>query len=432
MQRRIVSQAQSLRGEIVVPADKSISHRAVMLGAIASGTSMVRNFLRAEDPLSTINVMRHLGVAMNKGSEGEVIIEGRGLPGLREARTVLDCGNSGTTIRLLSGLLAGRPFLSVLTGDDSIRQRPMARIVRPLRQMGAAIFAREEERFAPLAIRGGELRPSTFVLPSASAQVKSCLLLAGLSIEGTTQITEPEKTRDHTERMLQSLGAQLHTSDLTVSVCGGKELAPFDLTVPSDFSSAAFFIAAALIVPNSELIIRSVGVNPTRTGFLQLLKEMGAPVRLENIRETSGEPVADIICTTAPGLHSIEIGKREVALSIDEFPILCILATQAEGTTIIRGAQELRVKESDRIRAMADGLTQLGVKVEELEDGIAITGKSPLSGGEIESHRDHRIAMAFAIGALIARKPVTIREAASVDISFPGFFEHLDRLTSTN
>lgn len=427
MSTRIITQAGTLRGELTVPADKSVSHRSIMLGALASGTSVVRNFLRAEDPISTMNAFRMLGIDI-QDSGSEVIIKGKGIRGLSEPANVIDCGNSGTTMRLMAGVLAGQPFFSVMTGDDSLRQRPMARIIDPLRSMGADISARCSGKYAPIAIRGTALKPTDFALPIASAQVKSCILLAGLGIDGTVTVTEPEKTRDHSERMLSAMGADITVDGLHVSLNGGRELQPFEMTVPSDFSSAAFFIAAALIAPNASVTIRSVGVNPTRTGMLDILASMGASVVLDNARTVSGEPVADIVCTTAPGLRAVTLGKREVARAIDEFPILCILASQAEGTTVIRGARELRVKESDRIAAMADGLKRMGAQVEEFEDGIAITGKVSLRGAEIESRHDHRIAMAFAVAGLIADDETAIRHASCADISFPGFYELLGGL----
>jgi 3-phosphoshikimate 1-carboxyvinyltransferase len=428
MTTRIITKAGSLRGELIVPADKSVSHRSIMLGALASGTSVVRNFLSAEDPISTMNAFRMLGIDI-QDSGTEVIINGKGIRGLSEPMNVIDCGNSGTTMRLMSGVLAGQPFFSVLTGDDSLRQRPMARIIDPLRTMGSEISARGGGKYAPLAIRGTALKPTSFTLPIASAQVKSCILLAGLGIDGTTTVTEPEKTRDHTELMLRAMGADITVDGLHVALTGGRELQSFEMTVPSDFSSAAFFIAAALITPKAEVTIRSVGVNPTRTGMLDILESMGVTITLENVRAISGEPVADIVCTTAADLRAVTLGKREVARAIDEFPILCILASQADGTTVIRGAKELRVKESDRIAAMAEGLRRMGAQVEEFEDGIAVTGPTPLKGAEIESYHDHRIAMAFAVAGLIADGDTSIRHASCADISFPGFYELLGGLT---
>jgi 3-phosphoshikimate 1-carboxyvinyltransferase len=325
-------------------------------------------------------------------------------------------------------MLAGNPFLSILTGDDSLKQRPMARVINPLKQMGALISARSEDRYPPLAIKGTALKSIDYAMPIASAQVKSCLILAGLYADGTTTITEPHKSRDHTERMLAAMGADLQVRGLSVSVKGGCRLHPADFTVPADFSSAAFFMAGALIVPNSQIIIRDVGMNPTRTGFLKVLEAMGADVRLENARDISGEPVADVVCSTTDRLKAVKIGSEMVPSLIDEFPILCILATQAEGVTEIRGAQELRVKESDRIRAMATELAKLGVEVREYADGIDIRGTHELSGGLLDSYGDHRIAMSFSVAALIAAQKITIHNASCVDISFPGFYAQLKDL----
>ncbi len=424
---RTITKASALKGELVVPADKSISHRAIMLGALSSGRSVVRNFLRAEDPIRTMNAFRSLGIAIADNGT-EVVIDGKGIRGLREADDIIDCGNSGTTMRLISGVLAGNPFLSVLTGDASLRSRPMGRVIAPLREMGAGIFARGGDKYAPMAIRGGALNPIDYALPVASAQVKSCVLLASLAVEGVTRVIEPAISRDHTERMLKSMGADIVVGDQQVSLTGGRELQPFDLTVPSDFSSAAFFMAASLIVPKSEIVLRGVGVNPSRTGMLDIIRRMGASCSLENYRDVSGEPVADIVCSAPDALRPVSIGAGEVSCAIDEFPILCILASQAEGTTSIRGAKELRVKESDRIAAMAQGLRSMGVAVEEFEDGMAVSGKAGLTGAEIESFHDHRIAMAFSVAGLIAEGQTTIRNAECVDISFPGFYELMGRL----
>ncbi|NTU43807.1 MAG: 3-phosphoshikimate 1-carboxyvinyltransferase, partial [Nitrospirales bacterium] len=349
----------------------------------------------------------------------------------REAGDVINCGNSGTTIRLLSGILAGNPFFAALTGDDSLRQRPMARDDTPLKKMGAGIWGREGDRFLPLAIKGAGLTAIDYPMPMASAQVKSCLILAGLYAEGTTTISEPQRSRDHSERMLRSMGAGLEVDGLTVRISGQGErpLSPFEIDVPADFSSAAFFLAAALLVPGSEVVMKGVGINPTRTGLLNVLQEMGAGVELANIRDVSGEPVADIACRTVSGLKAVSVGKELMPSLIDEFPILCILASQAEGTTVISGAEELRVKESDRISAMAKELTKMGVELEELPDGIAIKGRAGLKGCLVESYGDHRIAMSFSVAALIADGVTQINNASCVDISFPGFFERLSALS---
>ncbi|MCI0469477.1 MAG: 3-phosphoshikimate 1-carboxyvinyltransferase [Nitrospirae bacterium] len=438
-----IGKAKSLKGAITVPSDKSISHRAIMFASLANGKSLVRNPLMAEDPISTMNAFRAMGVEITEvGSENskpqiknyELIINGRGLYGLKEPFDVINCGNSGTTVRLLSGILAGNPFFTTLTGDDSLKQRPMARVINPLKEMGANIFARNSDKCLPMAIKGGGLKGINYKMPMSSAQVKSCLILAGLYAEGETVITEDHKSRDHTERMLNAMGADIKGDGLIIKVRGGKsgvgDLKPIDITVPSDFSSAAFFIAAALLVPDSELLIKNVGINPTRTGMLEVIKEMGAAVSLENMREISGEPVADIYCKAVKGLKAIKISGEIIPSLIDEFPILCILASQAEGVTEIRDAGELRVKESDRIKAMATELSKMGVEIEEYPDGMAIRGRADLKGAVIESHHDHRIAMAFAIAALLSEGATTINNPFCVDISFPGFFEELKRITS--
>ncbi len=429
MEHRELTRSKGLRGEIVPPPDKSISHRAVMFASIAEGKSIVRNFLRAADPLSTVQAMKMLGTDVEEEGARDLIIKGKGLYGLREPFDVIDCGNSGTTIRLLSGILSGNLFLSVLTGDDYLKQRPMARIVTPLKQMGAHILGRADDRYPPLAVRGARLSSMQYAMPVASAQLKSCLMLAGLYSDGITSLTEPYKSRDHTERMLGAMGALVSVHGLTVTIKGGSPLKPSDITVPADFSSAAFFIAGALVVPRSEITIQGVGINPTRTGLLHVLEEMGAAVDLVNIRDVSGEPVADIHCKTASNLKAVRVGKETIPSIIDEFPILCVLATQAEGVTEIRGAGELRVKESDRITAMASELKKFGVELEEYPDGISIKGNSMVRGAQVESYGDHRIAMSLSIAALVAQGTTRINDTSCVDISFPGFFEMLESLT---
>lgn len=423
-----LTKSKGLRGEITPPPDKSISHRAIMFASMADGKSVVRNFLRAEDPLSTMRAFRQLGINISETGAGEVVIEGKGIKGLREPLDIIDCGNSGTTIRLIAGLLAGSPFFSVLTGDDSLKQRPMARVIEPLKKMGAIISARDGDKYPPLAISGTRLQAIEYKMPVASAQVKSCVMLAGLCADGTTKIIEQQKSRDHSERMLAAMGADVKVDGLIISVKGDSQLHAGDVTVPADFSSAAFFIAAALIVPNSEVIIKAVGMNPTRNGMLKIIKDMGADIRIESQREVSGEPVADIICSTAQKLNAVKIGGDIVPSLIDEFPVICILAALADGITEIRGAEELRVKESDRIKAMACELSKLGVKVKEYPDGLDIYGGDGFKGGVVESYGDHRIAMALSVAALVAKDPVKINDAACVDISFPGFFERLKGL----
>ena len=423
-----LTKSKGLRGEVSPPPDKSISHRSIMFASMAEGKSIVRNFLRAEDPLSTIRAFRTLGIPITEVATGEITIEGKGLNGLTEPFDVIDCGNSGTTIRLISGLLAGNPFLSILTGDDSLKQRPMARVINPLKQMGALISARGGDKYPPLAIKGSALKAIDYTMPIASAQVKSCVIMAGLYADGTTTITEPQRSRDHTERMLSAMGAGIKVQDLSVSVKGNPKLHAVDVTVPADFSSAAFFIAGALLVPNSEIVIKDVGINQTRTGLLNVLADMGASIKIENMREISGEPIADIICSSAEKLKAVKIAGDIIPSLIDEFPILCILASQADGVTEIRGAQELRVKESDRIKAMAIELAKLGVEVREYPDGIDIKGNTNLKGGPVESYGDHRIAMSLSIAALIAQGTTVLNNASCADISFPGFYEKLKGL----
>lgn len=416
-----------MRGEFTPPPDKSISHRAVMFSALAQGTGTVRNFLRAQDAESTMLAFRKLGVAIEDMGD-RLVIHGKGLHGLSEPHDVIDCRNSGTTIRLLSGVLSGNPFFSVLTGDESLRGRPMARVIAPLRSMGAEISARGSDRYPPLAIRGKRLSAIQYRLPVASAQVKSSLLLAGLYADGATTIIEPAKSRDHTERMLPAFGADLSVDGLSVTVRGGGELSPSDTDVPGDFSSAAFFIVAALLVPGSELIVRNACLNPTRTGLLNVLKRMGGRLGVENVRRVSGEEIGDIVCSYSGRLTAVSVAGDEVPGLIDEFPVLCAAAAYADGVTSIRGAEELRVKESDRIAAMADGLRKMGAEVEEMPDGMEISGRERLAGAVVDSHGDHRIAMSLAIAGLAADGETGITNAGAVGISFPKFFAELTRL----
>jgi 3-phosphoshikimate 1-carboxyvinyltransferase len=440
-----LSKAKSFKGEFSPPPDKSISHRAVIFSSLSKGKSIIKNFLRAEDTISTVNAMRMLGIEIEenvippvpplvKGGEGgfsgELIIHGKGLYGLKETIDTIDCGNSGTTMRLLSGVLSGNPFFSILTGDESLRQRPMSRVIIPLRQMGAEIMARCDDRYPPIAMRGKRLKAIQYTMPVASAQVKSAILLAGLYAEGETEVIEPLKSRDHTERMMTAFGAEIKIKDLHIKIHGGTELQGLEMYVPGDFSSAAFFIVGALLIRDSEILIKGVGINPTRTGLLSVLQEMGADIRISNINEVSGEPVADIYCKGGRELKSINITKEKIPSLIDEFPILCVIATQATGITTIRGAKELRVKESDRIKTIATELRKMGAEIEEFEDGLNITGGRGLKGTVIESYKDHRIAMAMAIAAIIADGTTTINDVSSVSISFPGFFDILKRLTT--
>jgi 3-phosphoshikimate 1-carboxyvinyltransferase len=424
-----ITRASRLSGEITPPPDKSISHRAVMFSSIAKGKGVVRNFLRAQDTESTMEAFRALGIEIEDRGD-TLVVHGRGLHGLTEAPDVIDCGNSGTTMRLLTGVLSANPFFSVLTGDDSLRSRPMKRIIKPLSLMGAHISGRDGNRLAPLAISGRELNPLSYDMPIASAQVKSSILLAGLYTEGITIVKEPARSRDHTERMLPAFGADMKTDGLSVTVRGNRELTSQEIDVPGDFSSAAFFMVAAIVIPGAEVLLKNVGINPTRTGLISVLQSMGADIRIMNTRSVSGEPVADIICRGTSGLKAVTVTGDMVPSLIDEFPVLCIAAAKAEGTTMIRGAEELRVKESDRIKAMATEIARMGVPVQEYPDGLDITGIDTLSGAEVSSHGDHRIAMSMAVAGLTAAGVTTIHGAHAVDISFPGFFSLIGSLTA--
>ncbi|MGH8416795.1 MAG: bifunctional prephenate dehydrogenase/3-phosphoshikimate 1-carboxyvinyltransferase [Pseudomonas sp.] len=409
----------SVRGQIRVPGDKSISHRSIMLGSLAEGTTEVEGFLEGEDALATLQAFRDMGVVIEGPHHGRLTIHGVGLHGLKPAPGPIYLGNSGTSMRLLSGLLAGQTFDSVLTGDASLSKRPMGRVAEPLRQMGAVIETAAEGR-PPLTIRGSNpLRGIRYVMPVASAQVKSCLLLAGLYAEGRTTVTEPAPTRDHTERMLRGFGYPVSSNDATAAVEAGAKLTASRIEVPADISSAAFFLVAASIADGSELLLEHVGVNPTRTGVIDILRLMGADISVQNLREVGGEPVAELRVRYAR-LKGIEIPEALVPLAIDEFPVLFVAAACAEGRTVLRGAQELRVKESDRIQVMADGLAALGIKVEPTADGLIIEGGS-IGGGEVDGHGDHRIAMAFSIASLRASAPIRIRDCANVATSFPNF-----------
>ncbi len=406
----------TISGEARVPGDKSMSHRSVMLGALAQGVTKVHGFLEGEDALATVAAFRNMGVQIEGPVNGELSIHGVGLHGLEAPSAELDLGNSGTSIRLLAGILAGQAFDSKLTGDESLRGRPMGRVLTPLALMGADV---EGDR-PPLIIRGGQsLQGIHYDLPMASAQVKSCVLLAGLYARGRTSVTEPAPTRDHTERMLRGFGYEVNNVDGVISLGGGGTLSATEIDVPADISSAAFFLVAASIAPGSDLILRHVGVNPTRTGVINILRLMGADITLKNEREVGGEPVADIRVRYAQ-LNGIDIPVELVPLAIDELPVLFIAAACATGRTVLSGAEELRVKESDRIASMAEGLTTLGVSNEVHDDGIVIEGGN-LGGGVIRTYHDHRIAMSFAVAALRAEKEIRILDCEHVGTSFPAF-----------
>ncbi len=429
MERKI-NNARALNGEITPPPDKSISHRAIMFSSLAKGESRIKNFLWAKDPISSLNGMKALGVLIEiKGTNKEIIVHGGGLKSLKEPQDVLDCGNSGTTMRLLSGILSGMPFLSILTGDESLRQRPMKRIIKPLSMMGANIFGRAENTLPPLVIKGGHLRGITYEMPIASAQVKSALLLAGLYADGETSVLEPHKSRDHTEKMLASMGVDIKINGNEIKLKPPRnELSAFDITIPGDFSSAAFFIAGATLVPNSEILIKNVCLNDTRTGFLEVLTKMGGNFQILNRTYQAGEPVGDMIVKSTQELKGVIVEGELIPRLIDEFPILCVLATQSQGVTIIKDAEELRKKESDRIRAMVTELSKMGAEIKELKDGVEIKGPCKLKGAYVYSHMDHRIAMALSIAGLIAEGVTTIVDSDCVDISFPDFYSLLEML----
>ena len=416
----IAGSARPLHGDISVPGDKSVSHRAIMLGAIAEGVTRIEGFLEGEDTRATAAIFRQLGVRIDAPSEGVRIVHGVGLHGLRATDQPLDCGNAGTAMRLLTGLLSGQAFDSVLVGDVSLSQRPMRRVIDPLATMGAGIES--DDGCAPLRIHGGQsLRGVNVDLTVASAQLKSAVLLAGLYADGDTRVSEPHPTRDYTERMLTAFGVPCKFAPGVASVQGGGALHGTEVHVPADFSSAAFFLVAATLVPGSELLLRQVGMNPRRTGLLHVLRLMGADIVEQAAGVQGGEPVCDLRVRHAP-LHGIEVPVEHVPDMIDEFPVLFVAAACAQGATTVRGAAELRVKESDRIAVMATGLRALGIRVDETPDGATIHGGSLQdSGGAIDSHGDHRIAMAFAVAAQVATGEVTIADVANVATSFPGF-----------
>ncbi len=426
MQQLRIKRAQALKGRITVPGDKSISHRAIMFGAIASGRSVIHNLLAGEDCLNTKKAFQRLGIKFARRGKA-LIVYGRGLRGLRPAKAPIDCGNSGTTMRLLSGILAGQEFRSVLTGDQYLRRRPMKRIIAPLTLMGAKIKAVKGE-FAPLIIDGGDLQGISYRSPLASAQVKSCVLLAGLYSQGRTSVREPQPSRDHTERMLKYLGARLQTGKLSATVTGGSRLKGKKITVPGDISSAAFFIVAACLVPGSNLTITGVGINPTRNGLIQVLKKMGASIQIKNKRFFGNEPVADLNIKYSR-LRGINVRGRIIPNIIDEIPVLTVAAALASGRTVISEARELRVKETDRIRSMASQLGKMGAVIKEKEDGLIIEGIKELKGAKVNSFGDHRTAMSLAIAGMLADGSTTINDTSCINTSFPGFLSLLNKLT---
>lgn len=420
------SKASALKGEIHIPGDKSISHRAVMLGALAEGMTEVSNFLKGADCLSTIQCFRSLGVRIEEDQE-ILRIYGKGLHGLSAPTDTLDTGNSGTTTRLISGILSGQPFTTVLNGDASIQSRPMKRIMVPLRRMGADIVSIRGNDCAPLRITGGSLTGIHYDSPVASAQVKSAILLAGMYADSLTSVTEPSLSRNHSELMLNYFGGDVKSEGTTVTIQPNPHLTGRKVSVPGDISSAAYFLAAALIVPGSEVLIRHVGINPTRDGILKAVQQMGADVTLLNRFEGEGEPTADLLVKSS-SLKAVTIEGSMIPTLIDEIPILAVLACFAEGTTYIKDAQELKVKESNRIDTVVENLKAMGANATATEDGMVIEGGRRLHGGLIDSHMDHRIAMSFAVAALAAEGETTIRDAECVNISYPSFYEDLNSL----
>ena len=422
----IFHKVTSLKGEVTIPGDKSISHRAVMFGSLAEGTTEVTNFLQGADCLSTISCFRKLGIQIENTAD-RILIHGKGLHGLSESSETLDTGNSGTTTRLISGILAGQSFTTFLNGDASIQTRPMKRIMTPLSMMGADITSLNGNNCAPLRICGGHLHGITYQSPVASAQVKSCVLLAGLYADAPTSVTEPVLSRNHTELMLTGFGAKVTSSGTTANIEPEPDLKGMKIEVPGDISSAAYFIAAGLIIPNSEILVKNVGINPTRDGILRVAKEMGGDITILNEKISGGEPTCDLLVRSS-SLKGVTVGGEIIPTLIDEIPMIAVMACFAEGTTIIKDAQELKVKESNRIDTVVTNLKAMGAHIEATDDGMIIEGGYPLHGAVIDSHLDHRIAMSFAIGALGADGETTIQGADCVKISYPEFYETLEIL----
>jgi 3-phosphoshikimate 1-carboxyvinyltransferase len=417
---------KKLEGQINIPGDKSISHRSVMFGAIANGTTTVTNFLKGEDCLSTISCFQELGVKIEEKGDS-LVIEGKGWDHITEPTRVLNVGNSGTTIRLMLGLLSGRPIHTNFIGDDSIAKRPMKRVITPLREMGAIIDGRKNGEYTPLSLRGGGLRPISYHLPVASAQVKSSLILAALQANGTTTIVEPAQTRDHTERMIRQFGGQIQTENLTITVSGPQTLKGTHVNVPGDISSAAFFLVAGAIVPEGKIWLRNVGLNPTRIGIIDVLNKMGAKMSILPNKDESFEPVGDIIIEPSLLIGTVVEGDLIPRL-IDEIPIIALLATQANGRTIIKDAEELKVKETNRIDTVVNELLKLGADITATDDGMIINGPTTLQGGLVSSHGDHRIGMMLAIASLICKEEVLLEDADAIAVSYPDFFSDLSQL----
>lgn len=427
-EKKLHHHTSSLQGELEVPGDKSISHRAVIIGSLANGITEVSHFLNGEDCLRTIDTFNAMGVAIEK-SGTSLKIHGKGIKALSKPSTDLYFGNSGTTARLLLGVLAGLPFQTIVTGDESLSNRPMNRVASPLREMGAKIESRNGQNVLPLTIDGGKLTGISYTLPVKSAQVKSALLLAGLLASDDTEIRELTPTRDHTEHMLKAFGADIAKSGLSTTITSNHSLTATNITVPGDISSAAFLLVGAAIVPDSKLTLKRVGLNKTRTGIIDVFKKMGANIEITNTFTTNGELIGDITITYG-ALQSTLIEGDIIPQLIDEIPIIALLATQANGTTTIKDAQELRFKETDRITAVVDVLTKFGASIEGTEDGMIIHGKTPLNGGAVSGYHDHRIAMMIAIASLIAKDEVVLDDDASINISYPGFFQDVEKLLS--
>ena len=425
-----IARPRSLRGEIIAPGDKSVSHRAIMFNALSNtGTAHVTNFSPGADCTSTVEIMRALGVEISRkegenGAGDSLTVKGVGLNGLQEPSGILDAGNSGTTTRLMSGILAGRDIMTILTGDDSLSSRPMGRVVKPLTQMGAEISGRANDTLAPLVFHGGKLAGTTYEMPVASAQLKSCLLLAGLRADGTTTLTQPAESRDHTERMFSAMGVDLQKSGLDL-VLKPSELETVDVEVPGDISSAAFWLVAAICHPDAELLIRNVGINPTRAGIITALQMMHADLTLIDERDVAGEPVADMLVKTSE-LKGIELDGDIVPLLIDEIPVIAVAAAIAEGETVIRDAEELRVKESDRIAASISWLKGAGVEAEGTPDGMILAGGNSIGGGQFQSYDDHRLAMSLGVAGLISTEPITVMDPDVAGISYPSFWKIIE------
>lgn len=419
----VIKKVSRLKGEITVPGDKSVSHRAVMFGSIARGTTEITGFLNGADCLSTIDCFRQMGIDISVQGD-QVQVHGKGLRGLKKPSQILDAGNSGTTVRLLSGILAGQDFTSEITGDASIQKRPMQRIITPLEQMGASVSSQKDNGCVPLTIQGGNLHGIHYISKVASAQVKSCVLLAGLYADTPTSFTEPSLSRNHSELMLRHFGAQVASHGTTATILPDPCLEGRKIIVPGDISSAAYFIGAGLLTPNSEILIKNVGINPTRDGILRVIKKMGGDVTLLNSRLAGEEPVADLLVRSSE-LHAASIEGDLIPTLIDEIPLITVLAAYAKGTTVIRNAEELKVKESNRIDVMVDNLSRMGAKISGTKDGMIIEGGHPLHGAQIDTHLDHRIAMSFAVAGLICEGDLTLQGAECVNISYPDFYQDL-------